>query len=234
MKTTVKNLIVTAGILLTILVSAAYQPDPQITREGNKAVHGVINVLTFPLEFPVQSYKGYSRGVKGLGEDTGLSRFAGCLWGFVGHGTHKATGRLWLGLYQLGGYWTLNPATNEGVGLLLDSEYAFDLDQPLETSFNNGLNMVGNKLRRGLLNVYWGTVAELPGKTVAGFSEKTPIRGILKGSWYMLSRLWQGVHDTGGFLLPNSPQTLGYVYEVDEPWRKRPEAEDNFQFSSTD
>ena len=222
-------------LIILLVFSSQYnagEQDDPLTREGHKAVHGVINTLTFPLEFPMQYYKGYQRGLKGFGENPSLSRFAGGLWGLVGPGTHKAAGRLWLGLYQLGGFWMLNPISNEGYGLPLDGEYAFDFDEPTPVTYRSGVRMIGSRLRRGLLNVYWGTIAELPANTLEGFENHTPMKGFLRGSWYMVSRLWQGVSDTGGFLLPNSRKTMGYAFDVDDPWNKRPAADDDLQYSS--
>ena len=224
-------------IMILLIFSAgnnanASEQDDSLTREGDKAVHGVINTLTFPLEFPMQCHKGHNRGLKGFGENPALSRLAGGIWGFVGPGTHKAAGRLWLGLYQLGGFWMLNPLSNEGYGLPLDGEYAFDFDEPAQISCRSGLTLVGNRLRRGLLNIYWGTIAEIPTNTLTGFENHTPMKGFLRGSWYMMSRVWQGVSDTAGFLLPNSRQSIGYVFDIDDPWNKRPTAEDDLQYSS--
>ena len=227
------NLFLIIGILyVSAKECTALEKEASPAGEGDKAVHGVINTLTFPLEFPMQAYKGYQHGLKGFGENPSFSRFTGTLWGFIGPGTHKAAGRLWLGLYQLGGFWMLNPISNEGYGFPLDGEYAFDFDDPFQISLGNGFKLISNKLRRGLLNIYWGSVAELPGNTLKGIQDHTPIKGFLRGSWYMMSRLWQGISDTGGILLPNTQQTTGYTFDVDDPWNKRPEPEDDFQFSS--
>ena len=229
------KLFVMVGILLvSVAENHAVEEREPLALEGDKAVHGVINTLTFPLEWPMQWYKARNQGMDGLKKNPSLSRFVSGVWGAIGTGTHKAAGRVVVGVYQIGGFWLLNPATNHGFGLPLEGEFAFDFDEPSEISFNTGLNLVGNKVSRGLLNLYWGIVGEVPGKTLAGLKNGTPIRGFVKGSWYMMSRVWQGTFDTAGFLLPNYSETTGYVFDIDDPWKKEPITEDDIQFSSTD
>ena len=227
------KLVMIIGILLvTVKENKAVEENEPLALEGDKAVHGVINTLTFPLEWPMQWYKARNQGVEELEKNPSLSRFIGGFWGIIGPGTNKAVGRAALGIYQMGGFWLLNPATNDGFGLPLEGEFAFDFDKPAEISFHNGFHLVGNKIGRGLLNLYWGIVGEIPDKTLVGFKNGTPIRGLVKGSWYMMSRIWQGTFDTGGFLLPNYHQTTGYVFDIDNPWKKEPLTEEDVQFSS--
>ena len=74
---------------------------------------------------------------------------------------------------ELFGFWSANPADNDGVGVPLDAQYAweegvqYDLFDP---SLKEGVKPMGRKLLRGLGNTFLG-IAELPGQILKGKRE---------------------------------------------------------------
>ena len=219
----VKSFIVLFAFCLTLSALAKEEPN----RQGDKAIHGIVNILTFPLELPMQCYKTRQKGVNALKRNPPLSQFASGLWGMVGPGSYKAAGRALLGVYQLGGFWTLNPKSNENIGVPLDGEYSFDFDEPATFSQRTCGSLMRNKLNRGAMNFAWGATAEFPLIAVAGYKNKEPVKGLVKGTWYALSRVWNGAYELSGFLLPSHVETEGYTFEIDDPWN--PQKDNSFK-----
>ena len=230
-------------LLLSLLIGLICQAnaDETLGLHGDKALHGVINTITFPLEFPMQCYKGMKRGIEELNQSPPYSRAVGGEWGLVVNGTYHATGRAVLGINQLLGYWALNPKSNEEVGIPFNGEYSFDFDQPSTLTANQKCRLIGNKLKRGALNLTWGLVAELPLSVINSFKKRNSnlefffgkglTLSLVKGSWYSSSRVWSGAFDLGGFLLPNHRETEGYAFEIEEPWNPNSKSNDEISYS---
>ena len=208
------------SVSLTNSVLGLESGDPA-KRDSDKAVHGVINLLTFPLEVPMQMYKGARLGVSSIdGESRGLSRFAGMVSGLAINGPYKAAGRAWMGVYQLSTFWALTPNKVEEFGFPLDSEFAFEFEEPQDRTVGEEFRFMANKLRRGLCNILWGTVVELPSNVSDGWKIGKPVQGFVKGSWNMTSRILSGAYELVGSPLPNHWETVGYTFEEDEPWTR--------------
>jgi putative exosortase-associated protein (TIGR04073 family) len=121
----------------------------------------------------------------------------------------------------MAGFWAADPANNEGVGVPLQTTYAweegapYDMAKPdLETAT---IKPVGNKLGRGLGNALLAFL-ELPGQVVKGVKLKAPDAGIVKGLWYWYSREIDGIYDVCTFWLPNPKDTKALAFDEKWPW----------------
>lgn len=183
-----------------------------------KGSRGIVNTLTGWVEFPVQIYKGFDRGV-GFIENEAGSKTVGTILGIFS-GVSHAVGRTGYGVLELFGFWTVNPASNERNGVPLDGKYAWNEGEPysiFEPTLGEGIEPYPNKLVRGLGNGVGG-ILELPGQTIKGANEGNVVKGLGKGVWFTVSRWAYGLGDVFGFLLPNPPDQLGYAFEQKWPW----------------
>lgn len=183
-----------------------------------KGSRGLVNTLTGWIEFPVQIYKGYDRGVGFIDNEAG-STTVGTILGIFSGASH-AVGRTGYGLLELFGFWTANPNTNHNVGIPLDAKYAWEDGESYsitEPTLGEGLMPYPNKLVRGLGNGVGG-ILEWPGQTVKGAREGRAGTGFVKGLWFAVSRTVYGFGDVFGFLLPNPPDQVGYSFEEKWPW----------------
>lgn len=211
-----KSLLMLVLVLSMVMTSSFAHADAEelMTGMGQKLVRGVVNTFTGWIEFPVQIMKGYDRGLDGEGN----SQFVGAIAGiFTGLG-HSA-GRTLSGMGDVATFWAADPESNEGVGLPLDAEYAWEEGEGhdiFDPNFTEGaIKPVGNKLLRGLGNSIFGVV-EIPGQIVKGIKEGAPDLGIIKGLWYWGSRQAEGAWDLATFILPNPKDTKALAY--DEKW----------------
>ncbi len=173
---------------------------------SNKLVRGVVNTLTGVLEIPAQITKGSNEGLnnsKILGGVTGLF-----------NGLYHATGRTLSGAVDLATFWALDPASNEGMGIPLDAEYAWQQGEgfaPFDPSFAEATaSPILRKLVRGVADGTLG-IAELPGQIFQG--DGLADHGITKGLWYFLSREMSAVRDLVTLLFPAPADNLGNPFE---------------------
>ncbi len=179
---------------------------------GNKFVRGIVNTFTGWIEIPAQIVKGYntSTGDKLAGATIGI--FKG-----VWHGV----GRTISGVGEMASFWAADPDTNEGVGVPLDADYAwqtgvpYDMAKPSVTEAT--FYPIGNKLMRGAGNALLG-FCEFPGQIAKGTKLKSWDIGIIKGLWYWFSREVDGIYDIMSFPLPNPRDTMGLAFDEKWPW----------------
>ena len=210
-----KNAAVIFVVLCLILSSVAAacaettKSEEFIGGMGKKFVRGVVNTFTGWVEFPAQICKGYKKDNIG-------GAFLGIFTG-VWHGL----GRTLYGFEELAGFWAADPASNEGVGIPLDAEYAWEEGTPYDLSkpsFGEAtLTPIGNKLGRGLGNAICGFL-EFPGQIVKGIKLKAFDVGIGKALWYWYSREIDGIYDVCTFPLPNPKDTKALAFDEKWPW----------------
>jgi hypothetical protein len=205
-------------IFLTALIfvgSNALAADGVI-KDGmaDKGTHGVVNALSGWTEIPLQTYKGYVRGIKLNPEKPALARSTGTVLGFA-RGLNHAVGRTLLGVYQFTGFWAANHKDNEGVGVPLDGEYALDWGKPHGIPLKEQPKSMGAKLKRGAADFAVSPV-EIPYQM--RFGKRTRYRrGVRKGLWFGFSRLWSGTYDVLSFPLPSALETEGYAFDQVRP-----------------
>lgn len=183
---------------------------------GHKFFRGIVNTFTGWVELPMQIVKGYERGLDGEGNNKVVGAVVGIFTG-IGH----SAGRTLSGMGEVATFWAADPESNEGVGLPLDAEYAweegtrYDIFDP--NLVDGAVKPVGNKLLRGIGNSLFGFV-EFPGQIVKGIKEGAPDLGIIKGLWYWGSRQAEGAWDISTFILPNPEDTKALAYDEKWPW----------------
>lgn len=179
---------------------------------GTKFVRGVTNVFTGWMEIPVQISKGYKKPCHG--------GFGGAFVGIF-TGVWHATGRTFSGFYDMAGFWAADPESNEGVGIPLDAEYAWEGGEHYSLtcpSFAKAtVTPIGNKMARGFGNAAFG-ILEVPGQFMKGWRTKACDAGIVKGLWYWFSREMDGVYDIATSVLPNPKDTMGMKFDEKWPW----------------
>lgn len=208
---------------LTIVSIVALSPisshaasDELFQGMGEKLWRGIVNTLTGWVEFPAQIIKGYNEGFMGDEDNKIVGAFIGIFDG-IGH----SAGRTLSGVTDIVGFWAASPESNEGVGIPLDAEYAWEEGRPydmFDPDFTEAtLRPMGKKLLRGLSNGLLGFV-EIPGQIIKGISERAPDLGIIKGIWYMYSREVNGLSDIVTVILPNPEDTKGLAFDEEYPW----------------
>lgn len=215
MRKTLVSLLAAVAILLSTAVGHAAS-DELMEGMVEKLWRGVVNTFTGWIEFPAQIIKGYNEGFMGDEDNKIVGAVVGIFDG-IGH----SAGRTLSGVTDIVGFWAASPETNEGVGLPLDAEYAWEEGEPhdlFDPDFKEAAVMpVGKKLIRGLGNGLLG-IAEIPGQIVKGISEGAPDLGIVKGIWYFYSREVAGLSDIATIILPNPEDTKGLAFDEEYPW----------------
>jgi len=204
-------------LVLVLMATSAYAAGQEyVEGAGNKLVRGFINAITGWVELPVQIYKGYNQGFMGNESNKAVGAIAGIFKG-IGH----SAGRTISGVSDVAGFWAADNKSNEGVGIPLDAEYAWEEGSAynmFEPDLTEGaIKPMGNKLLRGLGNAIFGFV-EFPGQIVKGVKEKAPDIGLVKGIWYAFSRPVTGAYEATTFLLPNPVDTKALAFEEEWPW----------------
>jgi len=203
------SLLVVAVLLCSI---PAYAQAPgYIEGAFEKAKHGITNTITGWLELPIQIGKGWENGV---GED-GDNKLLGALGGIL-RGLQHGLGRTLQGMVQLATFPLPNPATNEGVGVPLDAEFAFEQGEQYSI-LQDGIEPIGEKAFRGATNLLLG-VLDGPAQLTKGFRTERPFLGMLKSLVYPVTRIVYGVYELGTAALPNDTETYGYPLEETYPW----------------
>ena len=186
---------------------------------ANKAVRGIVNLVTGVVEWPMQTYKGYKDGVTFI-KNPGWSKTVGVLKGLILSGPGHWAGRSTYGGVELLTFWSANRPSNDKVGSPLDDEYAWEKGKPtsiFEPTLADGIQPWGNKLGHGVTDAFLGIV-ELPGQIVKGSRENKVGTGIAKGFWFWWSRSATGCGDAITFLFPNPKDTCGYAWDGEWPW----------------
>jgi putative exosortase-associated protein (TIGR04073 family) len=189
---------------------------------GSKLVRGAVNTVTGIVEWPMQTVKGYRNGVTFI-KNRPASTAVGTVLGFLRGITHAA-GRTGHGLIDVFACWAANAPDNQGVGVPLDAEYAWEEGTQysiFKPNLKEGLMPYPRKLVRGLANGLLG-IAEVPGQIVKGAGASEPganiASGAVKGVWYWLSRTAHGIPEAILFLVPNPPDQVGNPLDEKWPW----------------
>jgi hypothetical protein len=124
------------------------------------------------------------------------------------------------GAIELFGFWAANPADNDGVGVPLDAEYAWEEGTQysiFEPTFEEGVKPIGRKLARGIGNGLLG-ILEVPGQIKKGANDGNVAKGIGKGVYYWFSRGVYGFSNFATCLVPNPPDNPGIAFDEEWPW----------------
>jgi len=178
----------------------------------------VVNGFTGIVELPMQTYKGYKNGVGFIKNEPGSKTVGTVLGIFRGFG--HAAGRSGWGFMELFGFWAANAEDNQGVGVPLDAQYAWEFGTQyslFKPTLGEGIKPVGRKLVRGLTNGFCGIV-EVPGQTMKGISDGAAARGLGRGVWYWFSRNIYGFGDIFMCLVPNPEDNPGVALNSQWPW----------------
>ena len=208
---------VIAALALLFTSSAAFaNSDEVIPGMGSKLYSGVVNTFTGWIEVPAQIAKGYKYGWMGEKNKGWIGAIGGV---FAGIGS--AAGRTISGMGQMAGFWAADPASNDGIGIPLDAEYAWEEGTPYNMADPDlteaTVKPVLRKLGRGAGNAVFG-VLEVPGQIMKGIKEKAPDLGIVKGLWYWFSREVDGVWDICTFCLPGPRDNKAVAFDEKWPW----------------
>ncbi|MDA0321508.1 MAG: hypothetical protein O2923_02155 [Verrucomicrobia bacterium] len=220
MKTAVTLSMIGLCALLTAGDVAAAS-DEVLPGMGHRLVRGTANTVTGVVELPMQICKGYKSGVGAI-KNPLLSKTVGTVLGFF-RGIRHAAGRTTYGAVEVVTFWSANPESNEGVGIPLDAEYAWEEGERYSVkkpSLKEGLMPYPRKIIRGVSNGFLG-VLEVPGQIYRGVCDDgligAPI-GLVKGLWFGVGRSIYGLGDAALFLLPNPKEQVGYAFEQEYPW----------------
>ena len=185
---------------------------------AERGVRGFRNFFTGIIEVPMQIKKGYTNGV-GFIENEAGSKTVGTVLGFF-RGFSHAFGRTSSGAVELFSFWAVSPESNEGVGVPLDAEYAWEEGTQysiFKPTLEEGIKPIGRKLGRGIGNGLLG-ILEVPGQIKKGAEEGNAVKGVGKGVWYWFSRAAYGFNNIMTSFVPNPEDNLGVHFEEEWPW----------------
>ncbi len=213
---------VLCALLVVGMSGVAWGADEEVVPGmAKKFGHGLVNTLTGIVELPVQTVKGYEKGVSFIKHEP-TSKVVGTILGFfrgIGHGV----GRTAHGAVDVVTFWSANRESNEGIGIPLDATFAWEQGEQysiMKPNLKEGLMPYPRKLGHGLADGFLG-VLELPGQIYKGAKSDNPAAGvpvgIVKGLWYSLSRVSTGFTDAVLFIVPNPEETYGYAYDCTWP-----------------
>ena len=213
-----KRLAVLVFFTAVVFSCAAAYPatDDVIEGMGKKLLRGLVNTFTGWVEFPAQIVKGWNNGIPGDEDNKLLGVVVGVFDG-IGH----SLGRTGWGVLELAGFWTANPEDNEGIGVPLDAEYAWEEGEAYDcfdpSFYDATIEPMGRKLLRGIGNGVFGFV-EFPGQIAKGVQEGAPDLGIIKGLWFWASREVYGIGEVVTAILPAPEDNPGYPFDEEYPW----------------
>lgn len=190
---------------------------------ARKLVNGAIDTVTGVVEVPMQTVKGYKKGLSLIKHEPS-SKAVGTVLGFfrgIGHGA----GRTIYGAADVVTFWLPNRPDNQGIGIPLDAEYSWWQGEQysiFKPTIKEGLMPYPRKIAHGLADGFLGIV-ELPGQIVKGATSEDGVLvglpvGVVKGLWFGGARSAYGIGDAILFLVPNPAETEGYGYEEEWPW----------------
>lgn len=213
-----RRLLITTMVLC--LLAAPVYAATEAIGDGmvKKAVRGGTNLFTGIVEVPMQIYKGYNNGLD-LIKNRPLSKGVGAVLGMF-RGIGHAAGRMSWGALELVGFWTANHKDNEGVGIPLDAEYAWEMGEQysiFKPTLGEGVKPIGRKIVRGLGDAFVG-IAELPMQTIRGKDEGNALVGFGRGVWFWLSREVYGMGNLMTCIVPNPKDNPGYPFDREYPW----------------
>jgi hypothetical protein len=214
-------LLVIAVFLFSLPVYGQQQGYVESSLEKGK--HGIINTLTGWLEIVVQAIKGYEKGLDEQGNNKAAAGLKGVLRGIV-HGV----GRTANGLLQLATCFLPNHPDNEGVGIPLDGEYAWNKEGPEYCLFKDGAEPLGEKAFRGLSDTVGGFY-EFPtqlGKASTADNLGDRLLSICKAITYPVARILSGSVDLVTLFLPNDVKTYGKHFDDKYPWGSDDDSEE--------
>ncbi len=204
------------SIIITTLIvfqlSARAADEAIANGMADKGTHGFVNIITCWIELPMQIYKGYDRSVYMIEGHPALSRSLGTIKG-VFRGVGFTAGRLYQGAYELLGFWSANPKDNHGIGIPFDDEYAMDMGLTHDIPLTAIHRPIYYKLKRGVRNIA-GVIIDFP----IPYFRKIYDPPVSYGTelWFVPSKLWVGLYETTGCLLPNTLETEGYSFDLTE------------------
>ncbi len=213
MKKTVIVFFIVSFFAFSVLPSFAMEQH-YFAASGEKAARGIINTLTGWLEVPAQAAKGYRNGFPQEGKNKAAGGILGLLRGIV-----HAAGRTTSGVLQLVTFMLPNHPDNEGVGIPLDAQYAWQEGRQYSV-FKDGVSPVGEKALRGLQDAFGG-ILEAPAQLSKPSCENKFVDGIVrvcKAIIYPVARVLSGTFDLATVLLPNDTETYGYSFNEKHPW----------------
>ena len=214
-----KKGLITIVVLVTFMVGAvsvfAADSVPPFGGMMDKLWRGIVNITTGWIEFPAQISKGYETGgIMGENNKGALGAFGG-----VFSGIGSALGRTLSGAGQVAGFWAADPISNDGVGIPLDADFAweegtqYNMTDPSFTAAT--LEPISLKFQRAIGNLFGG-VLELPSQIIKGIKAPAWDLGIVKGLWFFASREIDGAMELCTFALPGPRENQGYPF--DEKW----------------
>ncbi len=198
------------------------------TRMAHKWTRGMTNTLTGVMEIPVQTGKGFDKGV---GMDGGaLDSTAGATVGLA-KGIWYTAGRIEFGLFELLTFWAVNPPANQNVGVNFDGRFPWSRAEQIRNgdvvSYDGGersaegvLSDFGNKIERGAGNFVFGgseLVYQVRSEQLEG-ENGSVAAGVGKGLYYWLSRELSGLHDLVFFAFPLPVDNVGPAWDIPDPW----------------
>lgn len=217
-----KRVILAASVAVFAAQGVRAADEDVVPGMGHKFVGGLIDSVTGVVELPMQTIKGYQKGVSFIGNKP-TSKTVGTILGFFRGCTHTV-GRTAHGVINVATFWTANRESNDGIGIPLDAQYSWEQGEAhslFKPSLKEGLMPYPRKLGHGLADGFVG-IADLPAQIVAGARAENPATGIpigvVRGLWFSTSRITTGLADAILFLAPNPRETLGYGYDGSWPW----------------
>ena len=219
------SFLIAAGAMVLALSGAQAANENVAAGMGYKAVDGAINLVTGIVEWPMQTYKGYTNGLD-LIKNKPASTTVGTILGFF-RGIGHSVGRMGWGAEELFGFWTANPEDMKKNGLPFDSRYSWEWGNPysvFKPTLKEGVTPIGMKLCHGVTDALIG-IAEVPGQIKLGSTAteekgKELALGAGRGVWYWWSREFNGFGNVLLCLVPNGEETQGYAYNGEWPWSK--------------
>lgn len=205
---------------------------------ADKAAHGFVNLGYGWMELPTQIAKGYDRGIYFKEDSPAIARTIGIFWG-AGRGLGFSIGRMYLGAYQLFGFWSANPDDNYGIGIPFDGEYPLDSGLLHDVPLNSLHRPMIRKLKRGLRHFgkaailvsrnfpvlskidfeipihipltlqYYDIPVRLPYSRSEQLLDPNPMQTL----WFIPSRMAVGFYETFGCFLPSAIETEGYSFD---------------------
>jgi len=210
-----KMLAVLIILSFLISVSSVYAKGPNYFEASvEKGKHGIINTFTGWLEVPGQVVKG----LKNDSVNQKKNDFEGGLLGLV-RGILHGVGRTASGILQLVTFMLPNHSDNEGVGVPLDTEYAWQKDGTRYCPLKDGFEPVNQKAARGVIDAVGG-VLEFPVQLKNAAEQKNikgGVIGICKAITYPIARIISGIFDLVTVVLPNDSKTYGYQFDSKHP-----------------
>ncbi len=212
---TLRSLKITTFFLIVVGFNLYGADESVLNGMADKGTFGFVNIITGWVELPMQIKKGYDRSFYIDEGRPAVSRTVGTVWGFS-RGVTFTLGRTYMGAYQLAGFWTANPEDNYGIGVPFDGEYAYDKGLFHDIPFNSLHVPISAKFKRGVRNIA-GIVLDFPVRIPFVMKKRLYYQPYSKRLWYYPSRVFVGVYETIGCLLPNSEETRGYSFEYKSP-----------------